>query len=75
MEATPAMYLATPPSEATAPPVGSTTPVRLLHFVRDVRRLAVSGFLYHSQVALMAHFADEAGEAGQTFYCANKRMR
>mmetsp|Transcript_9306 Transcript_9306/g.20379 ORF Transcript_9306/g.20379 Transcript_9306/m.20379 type:complete len:455 (-) Transcript_9306:230-1594(-) len=49
MEATPAMYLATPPSEATAPPVGSTTPVRLLHFVRDVRRLAVSGFLYHSQ--------------------------
>jgi len=47
--ATPAAHSVAQTSAAAAPAVESTTPIRLLHFVRDVRRLAISGFLYHSQ--------------------------
>eukprot|EP00965_Chrysotila_dentata_P260046 6213763-Pleurochrysis_carterae.AAC.2 len=59
--ATPAAHSVAQTSAAAAPAVESTTPIRLLHFVRDVRRLAISGFLYHSQ-------------AEQTVYCSNASM-
>eukprot|EP00965_Chrysotila_dentata_P024297 804772-Pleurochrysis_carterae.AAC.1 len=41
-------FTATEPA-ATVGPVAASAQWRLVHFVRDARRLVVSGFLYHSQ--------------------------
>mmetsp|Transcript_22559 Transcript_22559/g.47473 ORF Transcript_22559/g.47473 Transcript_22559/m.47473 type:complete len:400 (+) Transcript_22559:532-1731(+) len=43
-------FTATEPA-ATVGPVAASAQWRLVHFVRDARRLVVSGFLYHSQEA------------------------